>query len=1032
MIYDDYMELCATYSERYGDQTMVLMQVGDFFEVYAVNNDTEKMGADIYRLGDICNIQVTRKNKSILENNRSNPLMAGFPLSALQKHCQSLLSHNYTVVIVRQVTPPPNVTRKVTEVLSPGISGISLQMPTTDGTYFMVYYWENIATNLSVGIAGVDVTTGHTFAYEATSTMKDPSFAEDEAYRLMQMYNPKEIVLFGDAGNKKDDVEALFHHQQMNRCVHICWKKFTEHGKLAYQNEVIQRTYANKLKESGLLHPIEVIRLERHEWARVAFSYMIQFAYEHNENIISKLNLPDVLEARQHLTLEYNSAVQLNLIGCMPGDKPLLSYLNRCATAFGSRKFKDRLLYPFVEKQDIVKHHDRIESLITSNKAKDIHKLLSQVTDLDRLKRRIQLGTISPMDWCSMVNNMKCIGAVLEHCKDVLLDCEIHRSMSIVSNMRNAIFCKLDLDECAKYMLHDIRGNVFVHGIYSDIDEIVSEMQRSFEYLHNVANAITSLDPAGDSCLCKVESNERDGYFLQITKKRWETVNQKTKHIASIPLNEFSSKPISSSSSILRLSHSKVECASDSILKCQAKLGTMVTKAYVQFVNDFCDTWNEEFEVLIHCVTEIDIAATNARNAQEYGYTRPQVMDHHQNSYLNIKAMRHPLIERLQDNVAYVSNDIVLDAEQNIGVLLYGINASGKSSLMKAIGLNVIMAQAGMYVAAMSMTFVPYLHLFTRISGLDNIYRGMSSFTVEMSELRNILFRSDEKSLVLGDELCAGTESVSALAIISAGIDCLTKKKTQFVFATHLHELTDIPQIRENSSVQVYHMHIEIDRETGKIVYDRHLKPGRGTQLYGLEVCKALGMPNEFIKLAQQVRRFIQKVPDQFVYSQYSRYNKHVCVDKCAVCGNPASETHHIQYQCTADENGFITNGSSMVSVHHKSNLVPLCEACHLQEHNGQIKIHGYKQTSEGILLDVSKMKEDDESSTQDMDIDMDINIRDHFRYGRKGWYTKTSKGLWRATNEKQIYAKYRKLMKKDIAEHEIRDLQSLCLDVSC
>ncbi|MFN9955062.1 MAG: MutS-related protein, partial [bacterium] len=121
--------------------------------------------------------------------------------------------------------------------------------------------------------------------------------------------------------------------------------------------------------------------------------------------------------------------------------------------------------------------------------------------------------------------------------------------------------------------------------------------------------------------------------------------------------------------------------------------------------------------------------------------------------------LRHPIIERLITNVEYIGNDISLN--QN-GILLYGINASGKSSLMKALGLAIIMVQSGMYVPATSFEFSPYHHIFTRICGNDDIYRGMSSFVVEMSELRNILQRADERSLVIGDEICCGTEAISA------------------------------------------------------------------------------------------------------------------------------------------------------------------------------------------------------------------------------------------------------------------------------
>ena len=125
-----------------------------------------------------------------------------------------------------------------------------------------------------------------------------------------------------------------------------------------------------------------------------------------------------------------------------------------------------------------------------------------------------------------------------------------------------------------------------------------------------------------------------------------------------------------------------------------------------------------------------------------------------------LNLFRHPIIERINEKKEYIGNDIELSEK---GILLYGVNSSGKSSLMKAVGLNIIMAQSGMFVPAHEFTYEPYHHIFTRIFGSDNIYKGLSSFAVEMIELRNILKRSNKFSLILGDEICNGTESISGI-----------------------------------------------------------------------------------------------------------------------------------------------------------------------------------------------------------------------------------------------------------------------------
>ena len=117
------------------------------------------------------------------------------------------------------------------------------------------------------------------------------------------------------------------------------------------------------------------------------------------------------------------------------------------------------------------------------------------------------------------------------------------------------------------------------------------------------------------------------------------------------------------------------------------------------------------------------------------------------------------------------------------------MNSAGKSSLMKSIGLNIIMAQAGMYVPCERLRYYPYKNIYSRIPGGDDIFKGQSTFVGEISELRNILKSADDRTLVIGDELCSGTETNSAIAIVCTGILDLIKKKSSFIFATHLHEL---------------------------------------------------------------------------------------------------------------------------------------------------------------------------------------------------------------------------------------------------
>ena len=187
-------------------------------------------------------------------------------------------------------------------------------------------------------------------------------------------------------------------------------------------------------------------------------------------------------------------------------------------------------------------------------------------------------------------------------------------------------------------------------------------------------------------------------------------------------------------------------------------------------------------------------------------------------------------------------------------MLLYGTNAVGKTSLIRSIGVSIIMAQTGMYVPCSSFVYKPYTAIYSRILGNDNIFKGLSTFAVEMSELRVILKMADENSLILGDELCSGTETESALSIFVAGLLELNKRESSYIFATHFHEIVSYDEIVSLHKLTQMHMEVRYDRETDSLIYNRKLKEGSGPRIYGLEVCKSLHLDEEFLEKAYEIR----------------------------------------------------------------------------------------------------------------------------------------------------------------------------------
>jgi DNA mismatch repair protein MutS len=305
--------------------------------------------------------------------------------------------------------------------------------------------------------------------------------------------------------------------------------------------------------------------------------------------------------------------------------------------------------------------------------------------------------------------------------------------------------------------------------------------------------------------------------------------------------------------------------------------------------------------------------------------------------------VRHPIIERITTK-EYIPNDVKLCGD---GILLYGVNSTGKSSLTKSIGLAIIMAQAGMYVAG-KLKFKPYNNIITRLSGNDDIFKGHSSFIIEVLELRTILRNANNNTLVLGDELCRGTESISGTSLTVATIQTLIERKTSFIFSTHMHHLAEMKEIQDISDkLQILHLSTRYDESLGELIYDRKLSEGPGSSIYGLEVCKSLSLPKDFIDKANSIRKHLNNIPSLILDTRRSRYNGLVYIDKCSICGsNIDLHTHHIKEQNNADSKGFINH-------YHKNsefNLLILCKQCHIKLHTSNIHLEP-SQTLNGVYL---------------------------------------------------------------------------------
>lgn len=941
---DEYLEYQQNAETKYGKNAIVLYENGHFYEVYGVDNDKETIG-NAKRISEILNIVLTRKNKKILENSRSNPLLVGVPTISINKHLKTLINNKFTVVFVEQITPPPEPKRGLTRILSP-TTYIGEECK-SDSNYLLSIYFESclemksLGKTLMVGMSCIDLTTGDSLYYQLSSVNNDYDVVFEDMYRFIETIDPKEILVHFSRQDIFSVVEISERLEFDKRIVHSMNDVTKEIFKLTYQNEFLSKIYKN----TGMMQPIEYINMEFKQETLLSYLILLIFTHEHDERILKNLGVPEEWERTRYLILNHNSLYQLNIVPDNTLDNPfavrsLFDIINNTSTPMGKRLLRSRLLNPIISEKVLNERYETLDKMINYEDRDKFDDHFKIIIDLERFLRKMCIGYLHPHEFASLDITLSAIKRIIDLYDKLELE-NTHIKLKDFDRKLFSMFCEeynntFDISLMGSYNQNNITQSFFRKGIYKEIDDIENEALEVKKFFKNEALILSNYIETG-SDLIKKEQNERDGHFLMTTKKRAEII---TKKIGKDTEYTFKTQ----SANNVRIMSKKISAASEKLLAFESKLGTIMREKFLIKCDEFYNKFGDLFSRLNQFLAELDVVRSHSITCIKNGYFRPILEKKGEgHSYFEAKDMRHPIIEKIQTNIPYVANDIRLERD---GILLFGLNGGGKSSLLKSVGLAIIMAQMGMYVPAKDFKYYPFKTLYTRIMGNDNIFKGLSSFAVEMSELRTILKHSNENSLILGDEICRGTEIHSALSIVSSAVNLLCEKKTNFLFATHLHKLHEIDIISDIENLRKFYIPLEIINN--KIIYGRKLKEGVGEYLYGLEVAEHIIRNDEFISLANKVRKNLMGIEKELYSSKSSRYNSEVYVDKCVICGSREQlDTHHIKFQCTADENGMIDTMDKDV----KNNLVVLCKHHHQEVHKGNIEIEGYVETSVGRQL---------------------------------------------------------------------------------
>lgn len=933
LLVDEYLNWVKNYTNEFGKKTIVLCQTGGFYEVYAWNKDDYHINV----VKNILFLTITSK-----KTKKGIHFMAGFPIHSAARFENRLLSQNFRVVYIDQVSKDP-VTREKVRIVSPGTISNSDDDDKDSILASILIVLENNEYYYYVSIF-----ESHTGTVSILPIVQEKNNSLEKIHQtiknIINKYNVAEIIRNTISNNSEmrlpnfnDNISVQDKHYTPN----IASKEFND--KDYYQPDILKKYFSNYNNVfQSIFENLDLNYADSSEIGNMIL--MLQFIEKHELILIKNLKKP-----KYCAELDMNSLTTFNgvynkfqIFSDTDKGNCLFNILNKTLTNPGKRKLKSILYSPSSDKKVLTERYNSIDFFKSDKNLLELIKNNLKIIDLNRLYRRFAIGRI---DAFSDIPNIVAINNKIENIISYFYNNKIQfnwiPNIKIFEQFKEytdeilSIFCIENCKESLKNMSES--KNVFNLNISKELEILFSEKQKCFDNLTHIRKELASFISED----IKLDYNEKDGHFLSTTKKRAKKLQ---KYNENKPNKEDLLTFISTNTNVKVFSEN-IKDNSNKIKICYTAIEESIkelTEKYIaELYKKYYDTCIDE---IVNSITMIDVLYSFTMVAMDNNYIRPVLLDD-VNSKLKAKQLRHPIIENIlfYEKKTYIPNDIELSSDSNY--ILYGINSVGKSSLLKSIGISVIMAQCGMFVPAENFEFAPYNKIIIRMGNADNIFESHSSFICEMKEAANIIDHADKNTLVIADEFCSSTEIESAHNIVITTLTWLSKKKSSYIFATHFDDLVE--NIKEIHGLKIAHLKVTTHTDENDWIFDRKLTEGiLETKHYGTMVASKIIKNEEFLRLLSRNKK---NKKDSKI--KRSNYNKALIVTKCQICGYYPKDdlhlplhTHHIEEQCESNQNNYIDHFHKNT----RANLVALCSKCHQAVHSEKLIIEGYTQKLQG------------------------------------------------------------------------------------